>query len=389
MNNLKKLSKKNLASEKLCCQIWGATLKRWWLSVLFIVGLIPKILYKKISGWMLDKVVPYSSDCFNKVIYFIGHFVKSPWYGLLLLTLFVWLIIAVCRFLTNIFNLRKLETGITWCQISILIAIGLWIIGFLLVFNIQKDSQYFVALGIVGSLIAWIFQDNIKGAVAFIHLRINNLLCIDDWIVVPAYSVDGEIKRVTLTTVTVYNWDTTTSCFPTSTLYTGHFINKQKMTEGKTYGRQMLTTFTLDTGWFHTLSSAEAEQLKLKMKATDSFKYLPENEIREGELNAKLYRMYLYHWMMNYPHVSQMPRLMVRWLQQKESGMPLQVYAYITEGSVAAFEWQHSQIIEHILTSMEWFGLQLYQSPSGYDTSNGNVHLTDKPASYRKEADNE
>lgn len=88
---------------------------------------------------------------------------------------------------------------------------------------------------------------------------------------------------------------------------------------------------------------------------------------------------------MNHPHVSQQPRLIVRWMEQKESGMPLQVYAFITDSSLASFEWQQSQIIEHIMESMDWFGLRLYQSPSSYDVSNSNVFLTDSPATYRKE----
>ena len=81
--------------------------------------------------------------------------------------------------------------------------------------------------------------------------------------------------------------------------------------------------------------------------------------------------------------------MIVRWLEQVESGMPLQVYAFLTDCTLPAFEWQQSQIIEHILVSLEWFGLQLYQSPSAYDVSNSNVHLTDRPATYRKEKNNE
>ena len=326
----------------------------------------------------------------GSLIYFSPEdIINCAWCHLLLLTLVVWLVISVCRSLTNIFNLRKQENGITWCQIFILIAIGIWIIGFLLIFNISKDSRYFVVLGIVGSLLAFIFQDALKGAIAFIHLRMNNLLCIDDWIKVPKYNVDGEVKRVTLTTVTVYNWDTTTASFPTSALYSDHFINLQKMTDGKTYGRQMIGSFIIDTSWIHPLSAKEAEHLKQKMFSENKCEYLPEEEIKEGELNAKLFRLYLYHWLMSHPHVSQMPRLLVRWLSQVDNGMPLELYAFITEGGLAAFEWQRSQIIEHVMVSLEWFGLQLYQSPSAYDVSNSNVYLTNESVKYRKEDCNE
>jgi miniconductance mechanosensitive channel len=246
----------------------------------------------------------------------------------------------------------------------------------------RNYPRYTAALGIVGTLLAWIFQDTIKGVVAFIHLRFNNLLCIEDWIQIPKYNVDGEVKRVTLTTVTIYNWDTTTSSIPTSVLHTDHFVNLKKMLEGKTYGRRMIKTFILDTGLFHTISKEEATRLQ---QSDDIVRYLPKEMINEGVTNAHLYRLYLFHWLMNHPHVSQHPNLIVRWMEQTESGMHLQVYAFITDSRLAAFEWQQSSIIEHIMKSLEWFGLRLFQIPSSYDASSSTIYISDKPATYRNE----
>jgi miniconductance mechanosensitive channel len=229
-------------------------------------------------------------------------------------------------------------------------------------------------------MVGWIFQDTIKGVVAFIHLRLNGLLQIDDWIMVPKYEVDGEVKRVTLTTVTLSNWDTTTSSIPISALHGDHFKNLKKMMDGKTYGRQMLQTFIFDTGWIYNLSEEEAEKLK---QSADIMSYLPEEDVKAGATNAHLFRIYLFHWLMNHPHISQQPRLIVRWLEQRECGMPLQVYAFIIDSSLAAFERQQSLIIEPILQMQEAFGPKLYQSPSAYDVSNSNIHLTAKAATYR------
>ena len=68
--------------------------------------------------------------------------------------------------------------------------------------------------------------------------------------------------------------------------------------------------------------------------------------------------------------------------------MTLQVYAFIVDSSLVAFEWIQSQIIEHIVESMEWFGLRPYQSPSCYDVRNS-VRGIEKEIGYRKEAFNE
>ena len=155
------------------------------------------------------------------------------------------------------------------------------------------------------------------------------------------------------------------------------------MYEGKTYGRRMMQTFTIDTGWIHPVDAEEAAFLKSgKHNIVD---YLPVEEINEGVLNIHLYRLYLYHWLMANSHVSQQPNLMVRWIEQKDSGLTLQVYAFLLESKLAAFEWQQSRIMEHIVESMRWFGLCLYQSPSAYDASNSNIYMAKAPADYKIE----
>lgn len=377
MNILNKLSKKNLASERLWRQIFGALIQ--WQSKLFwaFVLLITPVSIGVALIIPPEKVVPG--------LEFLG------------LNLVVLLTIKTCHRLIDVFNIRKEYTRVTWSYITILVAIGLWIIGFVLIFNIKDSPRIATAIGVIGTLLGWIFQDKIKGAVAFLHLRSHNLLKVGDWLQVDSLGVDGEVQRMTLTSVTVYNWDTTTSTIPTSALQSNHFKNLQNMMEGRTYGRRMLKTFVLDTGWFRVLSREEIEKLKERIqsgKETNTAsndeirdflsKNLSLDEINEGVTNAQLFRLYIYHWLMYHKHISQHPRLIVRWMDHKEGGMELQVYAFIVDSSLAAFEWEQSQIIEHIIKSLDWFGLRLYQSPSAYDVSNSNVYLAKEPAGYIK-----
>lgn len=338
------MSKKDKKSNSriLLGRIWRKT---WWLFLLLLVLCL----------------APHAASTVPNQFHNLQIALDNPWYKLLCLTLFAILIISICRNLTDYYNLLKRENGITWCQISILIVGSMWLLGVILIFNIQQNPNHFFVFGIMSTMLGWVFQDPIKGIAAFIHLRLNHLLNIGDWIQVPRYNVDGEVKRITLTTVTIYNWDTTTSSIPTSALHSDHFINLQKMALGKTYGREMVKTFILDTSWFHPISAEEAIQLKQQSELTQ---YLPEKEIHEGALNAQLYRLYIYHWLMSHPKLSQLPRLVVRWHEYRESGISLQIIAFITEGSLTAFEWQQAQIIEHIIESLHWFGLWLYQSPS-------------------------
>ena len=374
---MNRLSKKWLSSDSGFTQVLGAMILkgRWGLTLLLLVMVALSLL--SLHNWQ-NAAFLSASSCLTSIYGFISTALRSSWYWLVLLTLLMILVIGVCNTMTNIYSLRKNETGITWCQIMILIFVGIWLIGLLCIIKIQKESGYFIIFGVLGTLMTWIFQDTIKGVVAFVHLRLNHLLYIDDWIQVPKLNVDGEVKRITLTTVTIYNWDTTTSSIPTSVLHNDHFINLQRMTDGKTYGRQMLKTFILDTGGFHPLTAEEIESLKQKKEVKA---YLLDEDFKVGELNAHLFRLYVFHWLMNHPYVSQEPRLVVRWLEQKETGLPLQIYGFIMEGGVLAYEWQQSQIIEHIVEALGWFGLQLYQRPSSHDVSN----LTEKVLMSRKE----
>ena len=394
-----------LSSEKGLKRVLGALLfPKWrffkWLFVVILLLLVLSPLSQ--VNWQnitQQNIIECIKNSFNCLLACLSTAYKNKWIQLIFITLVSILVYAVCDILTNIYTLRKNEKGITWCQIVILLTIGLWIVGLILIFELQKYKESSVLFGIAGALLVWIFQEKVKGAVTFIHLRFNHLLNIDDWIKVPKYDVDGIVTHVTLTTVTIYNWDTTTPNVPMSSLDADHFINLQNMLQGKTYGRRMFMSFVLDTSWFHPLSKKELDDLKKQILLYDQKEYAeendhanelkcsysPEEEMKEGALNAHLYRLYLYHWLMRHDHISQQPRLIVRWMEPKEGGIPLQVCAFIIDSNFTAFEWQQSLIIEHIMESMEWFGLRLYQSPSAYDVSNNNIYMADKPATYRKE----
>lgn len=364
MSKYTDFQKKCVSSDKLGRQILGAMLE--WSSTSFWIFVLLIILSIGIS-YIINIINPSDSH--------------SPLY-LICLNLFVWLTIKTCNRLLDIFSLRKKDTAITCCYIAILLALGTWIVCFLLIFNTNGDGRFTTAIAVIGGVISWIFQDKIKGVVAYFHLRFHHFLNIGDWVQIPDKNVDGQVQKITLTSVNILNWDTTTSVIPISMLYSDHFINLQNMMEGKTYGRRMLKTFVFDTNWFLPLTKemvATIEQKHhIKLHLTDA-------EIGDGILNAKAYRLYLYHWLMNNAHVSQQPRLLVRWLEQKESGMPLQVYAYIIDSSIASFEWQQSQIIEHIIESASWFNMQLFQKASAFDVSNSKIFLAKEPAQYKKD----
>lgn len=351
-----------LSSKKCHRLIFGALIKSRYERIIIPIALVTPfaayVLWR--TGWVfLSKIMIVS-----------------------LASLILWCVWFVTKTLNEIFSLRKQETHITWSQIVLLAAFGFWIIVIVCCINLEKDNPADTAIvGVFGAVLGWIFQDTIKSVAAFFYLRANGLLQIGDLITVPSRNIEGFVRTISLTTVTIENWDTTTSAFPTYILHAEHFKNSQRMMEGKTLGRLMQKTFIIDSGWIHPLTTNDVKRLHQHLDTDRIFK---QQEVMSDKLNIEVFRLYIYHWLMNNPHVSQQPRLIVRWLEQTSEGLSLQLFVYLTDTMLDAFEWQQSQIMEHVVKALGWFDLQLYQSPSGYDTSNSNIYLTQQTADYHK-----
>ena len=347
-------------------QIIGAILKSYWSIVFTTVLLLIIILLSPKVATRLCNVnyLPPSNICSKIAI-------------IAACCIFFGITAYVMTNLNKLYSLRKQETRITISQIIMLATFGICLTIIVYSLGIKQSDNGFIIITTFGAVLSWIFQDTIKSVVAFFYLRANGLLNIGDWIEVSNHGINGIVRSITLTTVQIENWDTTTSSFPVYILHAQHFKNNQRMLEGRTHGRLMSKSFTIDTGWIHNVSEEEAESIKKNIDTHDFF-------IQPGELNIHLYRRYIYHWLMQNPHICQLPRLFVTWKEQTNEGLPLHIYAFINDTKWEAYEWQQSAIIEHVIQALSLFNLQLYQRPSGYDTSNSNIHLTDTKANYRK-----
>lgn len=254
-------------------------------------------------------------------------------------------------------------------QLTILISIGIAIITIVWLFNLK--SSEFVLFGIFASLLTLIFQDAIHGVVAYFHLRSNGLLHIGDWIEIPELNIDGVITDFSLVTITVKNWDTTTSNVAICKLQSSSFKNNQEMLDEKTEGRRMFRSLIIDSRSVSALDKIKIESLKEKISnLTGDTIFFPKVTSDSDEiLNLNLYRTYLRHWLTQHREISHTPRLLVRILEPIPEGIPIQIYAYIRKYNLYQFELVQSEITEHAILAMEWFGLRLYQKPTSNDFS--------------------
>ena len=365
------LSHKCMSGKWYLLQIAGAILKSSWCFIITMVAVALSLAF--FVPKIIERISHHNYASPSDIIYKVGIIAISC-------TLFG-ISAYVITNLNKLYSLRKQESRITISQIILLAIFGICLTSIVFALGIKKDDNSFIIVSTFGAVLSWIFQDTIKSVAAFFYLRANGLLKIGDWIEVKSNGINGIVRSITLTTVQIENWDTTTSAFPVYILHDEHFKNNQRMLAGKTHGRQMARTFVIDTGWIHPLSDEETIYLRNNLDTDVCFKL---SAIKKGELNIHAFRRYLYHWLMQHTHVCQQPRLFVTWKEQTSEGLPLHIHLFINDTKWEAFEWQQSEITEHVIQSLEMFNLQLYQSPSGYDASNSNIHLTEVEADYRK-----
>ncbi len=260
----------------------------------------------------------------------------------------------------------------------LLFFIALWVIGL----KTSTDNKELIPVGLITVILPLIFKDSIAGAIAYFHIHTAGLLHIGDWIQVPSYHIDGMVKDINLVSVIIENWDNTLSNVPISALQNGGFKNYQQMLNGETSGRRMLRSFIIDTNSVVEFGEDEVENLIEIVEAKDNLSEQNEqyNSSRRIKnvftgtpiLNLRLFREYLDFWLASNTNISPEPRLLVRVMEQTIEGIPLQVYVFITKNSLVEFEKVQSKITEHIITSMGWFGLNLYQRPASADLKNDN-----------------
>ncbi len=243
-----------------------------------------------------------------------------------------------------------------------------------------KDlSSYFTAMGAASAVMMLIFKDSILGFVASIQVTTNDMVRIGDWITMPKYGVDGDVKEISLTTVKVVNFDKTVSTIPTYTLISDSIQNWRGMSE--TGGRRIKRSIIIKQSSFKFI---EKEQLEKYKKIQSLEKYIDERQsiidnhnesinanmdyIINGrnQTNIGLYRKYIEEYLKSHPGIHKGLSIMVRQLAPTEKGLPLELYCFTNTTVWAAYEGIMADIFDHLISTVPYFDLEIFE-----DISNG------------------
>ncbi len=263
------------------------------------------------------------------------------------------------------------------------IVIILYIVGLILMvarFTEKSPIALLTGLGAASAILMLVFKDTILGFVASIQVSTNDMVRVGDWIEMPKYNADGEVLEINLNTVKVQNWDKTITTIPTYYLITDSFKNWRGMQDSG--GRRIKRSIFIKMASIHFVSAEEIENLK---KVHFLSKYINDKELELSKYNSEhhldvdvpvngrhltnvgLFRIYANTYLENHPKIRKDMTLLVRQLQPTEHGLPLELYMFTADTRWAIYEGIMSDIFDHLLASVKYFNLEVFEAPASDD----------------------
>jgi miniconductance mechanosensitive channel len=255
-----------------------------------------------------------------------------------------------------------------------------WFMALILVFSIltgKEVSAFLTAMGALSAVILLIFKDTILGLVASIQLTSNDLIRIGDWITMKQFGADGDVIEINLNSVKVQNFDNTITTIPTYKLISDSFKNWRGMSDSN--GRRIKRALLIKGSSIKFMG--EEELLKLqKIKLISDYIAQTKSEIIEHNSNLDivsnfkvngrnltnigLFRKYTENYLVSNKLINNEMTVMCRQLTPTSQGVPLEIYAFITDKEWKNYENIVSDLFDHLLASLSTFDLELFELPS-------------------------
>ena len=265
------------------------------------------------------------------------------------------------------------------------IMIILWIIGVTVIiaklFDLNSDKILSI-LGAISALIILVFRDTILGFVASVQVTVNDMVRIGDWITMDKFGADGDVIEINLATVKVKNFDNTTTTIPTYSLISDSFRNWRGMINAD--GRRIKRHVLIKSTSIRFIAEEELEDFKkiqliknyIEKKQVDISNHNKNHQIDKSlSVNGRnltnfgLFRKYLTTYLENYPGLNKDMILLCRHLQPTAQGIPLEIYVFTKDKRFENYEYIMSDIFDHILASVVYFDLEIFEMPSSKNGS--------------------
>ena len=372
--------------------------KKW------IVSLVHKITDKTKTNWddivadshvftRLSHIVPALIILFSSHYVFgayesLNSFVESVSY-IYLIVIFWWVVNSLLNAMLKIYKQYDISKKIhikTFMQVFKFIIIVFALIFIFSVLLGTSPTAIFGILGALGAMSMFVFKDPILNIYTSIQLITNEQIKLGDWIVMPKYGADGDVVEINMSSVKVQNFDKTVVTVPTSELILSDVKNWRYMKESG--GRRIKRAIKIDMNsvkhcdekMITKYSQIEILKNYIEEKRKELKEYneehVPSNVLINTDIpmngrnmtNLGTFRKYIELYLKHNTNIhNDNFTFLVRQLEPSETGVPIQIYVFTTTTAWADYEKIQSDIFDHIIATISFFDLRVFQRPSGYD----------------------
>ncbi|MDP5231062.1 MAG: mechanosensitive ion channel family protein [Cellulophaga sp.] len=344
-----------------------------------VANRVPRALAHVIPLFLLFEFFPivffdfnYANGIALKSLYILGV--------ILILSIAKRILSSVKDYLKTLSHLRDKPLD-SYIQVLMIFA---WLGGILTIFAIVTDTtvwKFFTALGAASAVILLIFKDSILGFVASIQVSINDMVRIGDWITFEKYGADGDVIEINLATVKVQNFDKTITTIPTYAMISDSFKNWRGMQNSG--GRRIKRSIIIRQKSIRFLTEKDIKELKkiqlitnyLNTRSVQINKYNELHEINKqvtingrNLTNIGVFRKYIETYLEQHSAINKKMTLMTRQLSPTPQGIPLEIYAFSADKRWENYEYVIADIFDHLLASLDYFDLEVFELPTSFET---------------------
>lgn len=329
--------------------------------------LIPFFFIYKAVPVILDKY-EYWESIFGKIV------------GIYIVLLGLWIVRTIFNSLRDYLKQKPEYSDKPIDSFVQVIMIVLWIFGSAMIISTLfgiKQGELLTILGTLSAIIILIFRDTILGFVSSVQVAINDMVRIGDWITMDKFGADGDVIEINLTTVKVRNFDNTITTIPTYALSSDSFQNWRGMQNSE--GRRIKRHILIKSSSIRFLNNDDLNHMKgiqlitsyIETRQAEIEKY---NDLRgidkslslngRNMTNLGLFRKYIMQYLLDHPGLNKNMHIMCRQLQSTAHGVPLEIYVFSSDKRWANYEYIMSDIFDHIMASVIYFDLEIFELPS-------------------------
>lgn len=260
-----------------------------------------------------------------------------------------------------------------------------WGIAIFLIINIITGYSLVsvTTLGAASAILLLIFKDTILGFVASIQVSVNDIVRLGDWITFSKFGADGYVTEINLATVRVQNFDNTFTTIPTYSLIADSFQNWRGMQESP--GRRIKRSIYIKQSSIKFLSTEELDELKqiqliepyIEHREKEVGRFNKVNEANKqllingrNQTNLGVFRRYAESYLVENELINPDLFLMVRHLAPTDKGIPIEVFCFTYDKKWENYEQIQADIFDHLLAAVPYFGLDIFELPTGKDFTN-------------------